>query len=309
MNRIFRIGTRGSRLALAQAKEISRLLKKKFPKHRFRLVIVKTAGDEFQTVELFKKNNTGVFTNAIEQKLLNNEIDIAVHSLKDLPTEIPEKLLLAAYPKRLDTSDVLISRKRYSLSTLPKGALVGTGSPRRKRQLNLLRPDLKVTDLRGNLDTRIKKVIREKKYDAVVVACAGLLRLKKYLKYSRVISNKKLLPAVGQAALGLEIRKNDSETCKLVSKLNHKPTEQRVVLERVFLSALGGGCRVPVGVSSWFSQNKIHLKATVFSTTSSSSLSGDISSSLNNSRQAGRSLAKKLLKMGAKKFLKEARNA
>src|SRR3989338_7513307 len=231
---------------MAQATAIRRCLKKKFPKFQFLLVVIKTTGDNFQGVELFKKNNIGVFTKALEDKLLSREIDIAVHSLKDLPTELPKSLVLCAFPKRLDPSDVLLSKKRWRFSELPKGASVGTGSPRRKRQLLRLRPDLDVREIRGNLDTRVKRVIRDKKYDAIVVAKAGLLRIKKYLKYARVIPSDKLLPAVGQAALGLEVRSNDKETSAIVKTLNHSETEKAVCAEREFLKTLKGGCRVPV---------------------------------------------------------------
>ncbi|MGH7197213.1 MAG: hydroxymethylbilane synthase, partial [Candidatus Omnitrophota bacterium] len=180
MKTCLRIGTRGSPLALAQAGEIQRRLSARWPGLKFTRVVIRTEGDEFQSVELFRRKKTGIFTKAIEKKLLENKIDIAVHSLKDLPTELPAGLRLAAFPKRVDPSDVLISRKRWGLASLPEGAAVGTGSPRRKRQLLLLRPDLRLVDIRGNLDTRIGRVLRKNDLDAVVVAAAGLLRLKKY---------------------------------------------------------------------------------------------------------------------------------
>ena len=306
--KVFRIGTRGSRLALAQAKEIKRLLQIKFPRLRVRLVVIKTTGDEFQGSELFKKNNIGVFTKTLEEKLLRGEIDLAVHSLKDLPTELHEGLTLAAFPKRLDPSDVLISRKRFSILDLPIGASVGTGSPRRKRQLHGLRPDLELCDLRGNLDTRVKRVLVEKKYDAVIVARAGLLRLKKYLKYARAIPSTTLLPAVGQAALGLEIRTRDAEAFKIVRRLNHPATENVVTMERKFLETLRGGCRVPVGVYSNISHGKIYLKAAVFSTKTKAIVAGVILRPLSQYRKVGAILAKRLLKRGADKFLKEARD-
>ena len=305
---ILRIGTRGSRLALAQAKGIRRLLRTKFPWLRTRLVIIKTAGDEFQSVELFKKNNIGVFTKALEEKLLKCEIDLAVHSLKDLPTELPQGLMIAAFPKRLDPSDALISKGRFSIVDLPLGATVGTGSPRRKSQIHMLRPDLELHDMRGNLDTRVRRVIVEKKYDAIIVAHAGLLRLKKYLGYARLIPADKLLPAVGQAALGLEIRTNDKEAFNIVRKLNHSGTEKTVTTERKFLEVLQGGCRVPVGVYCSIRSGKIHLKAAVFSIKTKAILRGEISRPVNQYRKVGAILARRLLKLGAEKFLKEARD-
>ncbi len=303
-----RIGTRGSALALAQAGQIRALLKKKFPNIRFPFVIVKTTGDEFQSVELFRKNNVGVFTKTIEEKLLQKKVDIAVHSLKDLPTDLPAGLFLAAFPKRLDVCDVLISRNRSALKTLPAGALVGTGSPRRKRQIAMLRPDLKLVDIRGNLDTRVKKVLENKTLDAVVVAKAGLLRIKKYLKYARTISPADVLPAAGQAALGIEIRKGDLFAAKVVSVLNHKNTEKEVLAERRFLKVLQGGCRIPVGIHSKIKHEKLFLKAAVFSTRSRRFIAGEVSGRKEDFEKVGARLAKKLLKGGAKKILQEARS-
>ncbi len=309
MTKVFRIGTRGSRLALAQAKGVQRLLRLKLPRLRTCLVVIKTFGDEFQGVELFKKNNIGVFTKRLEEKLLRHEIDLAVHSLKDLPTDLPQGLRLAAFPKRLDPSDVLISKQRFSILDLPIGASVGAGSPRRKSQIHLLRPDLELHDIRGNLDTRVRCVINEKKYDAIIVARAGLLRLKKYLKYARVIPPEKLLPAVGQAALGLEIRTDDAEAFKIARKLNHPATEKTVLMERRFLEVLQGGCRVPVGVYSSIRDGKIYLKTAVFSTKTKGIIKGEILKPIKQYREAGSILAKRLLKNGAGKFLKEARDA
>ncbi len=305
---MIRIGTRGSRLALAQAAEIKKRLERLYPKQYFKLVIIKTSGDEFQTVALFKKTNIGVFTKALETKLLKKEIDIAVHSLKDLPTELPKGLMLAAFPKRLDPSDVLISRKRFNLTSLPKGAVVGTSSPRRKCQLHRLRPDLKLRDIRGNLDTRVSKVLREKKYDAIILARAGLLRLKKYLRYASAISPKQLLPAVGQAALGLEARRNDRRMLGMLKRLNHPPTEKEVRAERAFLKTLRGGCRVPVGVYSKIHGPRITLHGAVFSVRNNRVLKETLTGPKNNYQKVGESLAQKLLRKGADSLLIEARN-
>ena len=308
MTAAIRIGTRGSRLALAQAAEIKKRLERLCPKHNFKLVVIKTSGDEFQTVALFKKTNIGVFTKALETKLLKKEIDIAVHSLKDLPTELPKGLVLAAFPKRLDPSDVLISRKRFSLKSLPKGAVVGTSSPRRKCQLHRIRPDLILRDIRGNLDTRVSKVLREKKYEPIILARAGLLRLKKYLRYASPISPKQLLPAVGQAALGLEARRNDRLILGMLKRLNHPPTEKEVRAERTFLKTLHGGCRVPVGVYSKIHGHRITLHGAVFSVRNNRVLKETLTASKNNYQKVGESLAQKLLRKGADSLLIEARN-
>ena len=305
--RLVRIGTRGSQLALAQAGRIKHRLESLYPRVEFRLVIIKTTGDEFQSVELFKKETIGVFTKAIEKKLIKKEIDIAVHSLKDLPTELPKGLTLAAFPKRLDVRDVLISKARFSLTALPKGARVGTGSIRRKRQILLERPDLKLVDIRGNLDTRVSKVLKENKLDAIVVARAGLLRLGKYLKYAAPISPWKIMPAVGQAALGIEIRSKDKEILKLVRPLNHRGTEIAVLAERHFLKILQGGCRVPIGIFSSSKDGKVRLKVSVFSVESAETVSGQIEGAEKNWRRLAEALGKRLLKKGAAKFLSAAR--
>ena len=305
---LVRIGTRGSKLALAQAAQIRRKLKTFFPKIRFEFSIVKTEGDEYQSVELFKKNHVGVFTNAIERKLLQKEVDIAVHSLKDLPTELSKGLKLAAIPKRAPIEDALISRFRYTLTNLPKNAKVGTGSPRRKRQLLRLRPDLEVLDLRGNLDTRVSKVIKEKKLDAVVVAMAGLERLGKFKKYSRRVPANQILPAIGQGALGIQIRAKDPVIEKIAHRLNHAETETLALAERAFLKKLRGGCRIPAGIFSVKKGKNIYLKAAVFSVKNNSFVEAEVTGPITKSILIAENLARTLLKKGAKKLLIEARS-
>ena len=307
MKRVVRIGTRGSPLALAQARDIRRRLAGRHPKTRFQIVVVSTVGDEFQSVEIFKKTNIGVFTKAIEDKLLRGQIDIAVHSLKDLPTELPRGLTLAAFPARERPNDVLVTKRRLSIDALPFGAMVGTGSPRRKRQIARLRPDLRIVDIRGNLDTRIRRVVRDGKYDAVVVAEAGLRRLKKYMRYARPISADKFLPAVGQAVLGIEIRSNDREVLRMVKALNHRGTEIEALAERRFLKTLHGGCRGPVGIRSTIKNGQLRLKGAVFSVSSPEYLEGEIKGPVSRYLALASRLAKKLLAMGADKFLSEAR--
>lgn len=303
---MIRIGTRGSALALAQSRGVLQRLRRRWPAERFCLVVVKTTGDEFQSVELFKKTNVGVFTKAIEEKLIEGKIDAAIHSLKDLPTDLARGLVLAAIPKRLDSCDVLISRRRWTLKTIPAGAVVGTGSPRRKSQIAFLRPDLILKDMRGNLDTRVRKVLK-KEYDAVIVADAGLRRIGKYRRYAAPISPEALLPAVGQAALALQARSSDARTARLLGALNHAATELEVRAERALLKALHGGCRVPVGVLSRTKGKKLHLRAAVFSVKNTSRVSADIAGPAKDAEALGRKLAAKLLKKGAARFLKEAR--
>jgi hydroxymethylbilane synthase len=305
---LVRIGTRGSRLALAQAKSVAALLRSKNKDLRARIVIIKTLGDEFQSVELFKKTNVGVFTKAIEKALLTRKIDLAVHSLKDLPTDLPRGSVLAAVPKREDPRDCLVSKNKYTLKSLPTGASVATGSPRRKRQILKARPDLKLVDVRGNLDTRIGRVLKENKYDAVVLAAAGLRRLGRYLNFAKMIPVPSVLPAVGQAALGLQVRSGDKNLFKAVRRLNHTPTERAVGAERAFLKTLQGGCRVPVGVHVRIRAGKLHFTAAVFSTRSDAMVSGTIVARADKAVLAAQKLARALLKKGAIKFMKEARH-
>ncbi len=303
------IGTRGSALALAQAHEVKQMLQQKNRSLKFKLICVKTFGDEYQSVEIFKKTNVGVFTKAIEKRLLAGELDLAIHSLKDLPTDIPKKLVLAAIPRRSDTRDVLISRGGFTLQTLPKGAKVGTGSPRRKQQILRLRPDLEVVNLRGNLDTRVARVLTQKSLDAIVVARAGLLRLKKFLRHSRTIPLNEILPAVGQGALAIEGRKKDLEVLKIARSIHHLPTEKEVLAERVLLKGLSGGCRVPVGVMTKITRNHFYMKAAIFSVNSADWVEAEISGPIKEASLAAKKLARMLLKKGGALFLKQARVA
>jgi hydroxymethylbilane synthase len=305
---VVRVGTRGSRLALCQTAEVCARLKAKFPQVKFRTVVIQTAGDEFQGVEIFRKKNTGIFTKTIEKKLLAGAVDMAVHSLKDLPTTLSKKLILAAFPKRQDPRDVLLTRQGYRLADLPHGARVGTGSPRRRRQLLLMRPDLEVLDLRGNLDTRAKRVLVHRTLDGIVVAHAGLRRLGKYRRFARPIPPGQFLPAPGQGALGIEIRAKDEQLLRFARALNHRPTEKAVLAERYFLKTLQGGCRVPAGIYSRVRGNRIHLKAAVFSVSGSEQVSSEVSGPLDRFLEIGRRAAKELLKKGAARLMREARS-
>lgn len=306
--RTIRVGTRKSPLAMAQTAEAVTALKKKFPSFSFKIVPVSTLGDEFQSVEIFKREGEGVFTKAIEKKLLAGAIDLAVHSLKDLSTSISKGLRLAATLKRADTADVLVSKNRHSLESLPIGSRIGTGSLRRREQLKRLRPDLRVEALRGNLGTRIDKVLRGSSLDAVIIARAGLVRLDRYLKFARRISSDVILPAVGQGAIALQARSSDQESLRIAAAVNHRPTELAVRAERAFLSALRGGCRVPIGVLTKTVNGQIHIKGAVFSVKNSRYLSASCRGSEGNPEKAGHALAKKLLQKGAAKLLREARS-
>lgn len=307
MHEVVRIGTRASRLALAQAGEIRDRLARLHPGRRFRLVKIRTAGDEFKSVEIFKKTGTGVFTKAIETELLKKRVDLAIHSLKDLPTTLAKGLALAAVPKRRDTRDALVSKKRHTLRTLPSGARIGTGSERRAAQIRLARPDARVVAIRGNLDTRAAKALTTGELDAVVLAQAGLERIGRYARYRRPISRTEMLPAVGQGTLAVQSRAADTATRRLAAPLHHEPTAKLAGAERAFLKALGGGCRVPVGVSTRYSKGKIHFTGAVFSTASPEVLRGSFVCAAPQAERRAATLAKHLLKQGGARLLREAR--
>lgn len=305
---VFKLGTRKSPLALTQTAEALAALKRKFPSFKFMVVPVSTLGDEFQSVEIFKNGEEGIFTKAIEKELLAGRIDLAVHSLKDLPTSFPKGLRLAAVLKRADTADVLISKKRHSLESLPLGAKVGTGSLRRREQLKRLRPDLHIESLRGNLGSRIAKVLEEKRLDGVVIAAAGIGRLKRYANFAKRIPPETILPAVGQGAIALQTRSADRTALGMALAVNHRPTELAIRAERAFLSALHGGCRVPIGVLTKITNGKIRIQGSVFSVHDDRSLNAVSSGSSDRPENVGRALAKKLIQKGAAKLLKQARS-
>ncbi|MCF8267859.1 MAG: hydroxymethylbilane synthase [Ignavibacteriales bacterium] len=255
MKKKYIIGTRTSDLALWQANFIKDELSQKFPEFTFELHHIKTKGDKILDVALSKIGDKGLFTKELESALLAGDIDIAVHSLKDLQTDIPAGLRLAAVTKRHSVEDVLIARKKgNTISNLKEGAVVATGSLRRRSQLARLRPDIRIEELRGNVPTRINK-FKESDWDAIILARAGVERLQLQEEISSIISLDELLPAVGQGALGIEIRGNDNNTFSLVSKLDDPDTNTAVTAERAFLKSLEGGCQVPIGAYCFKTDN------------------------------------------------------
>lgn len=300
------VGTRGSALALAQTRQIVRALRRANKGARFRLRIVKTYGDEYRSMEIFRGTSIGVFTKELERALLSKTVDLAVHSLKDLPTSLPAGLSLAAVPRREDAADVLVSAKRYGLDTLPAGALVGTGSPRRRAQILLARPDLRVKDLRGNLDTRVRLALSGR-LSAVAVAAAGLHRLKKYRKYCKSIPEDVVMPAVAQGALALECRTADTQVRRLCARLHHDLSSARVRAERTFLKRLRGGCRVPAGVSTRIKRGRLSLRACVLSVVRPAKLEVELEGPVSRPESLGERAAVSLLRMGAGAFLRQAR--
>jgi len=255
-----RIGSRGSQLALWQANHISALLGARG--HEVKLEIIKTTGDKITDVALAKVGTKGMFTKEIEEALAEGRIDLAVHSLKDLPTEVSQGFEIAAITQREDPRDVFCSRKYKSIEDLPRAARVGTSSLRRQAQLKAVRPDLDIYPLRGNVDTRLRK-LEAGEYDAIILAAAGLNRLGKTELVRQVIPAEVLCPAAGQGALGIEIRAGDSVTQQHLSFLDDTAARATTTCERALLSQLGGGCQVPIGAFAEVRNGRLHLQAIV----------------------------------------------
>lgn len=292
MNRPIMIATRGSALALAQTHMILAQCRKAFPELRFDFQVIKTTGDKLQTASMSKTDPSlpkGLFTKELEVALINGQADLAVHSLKDLPTDLPEGLMLVATPKRADVRDVLIYRAtgrnglrgfqpHARLTDFPAGATIATSSTRRAAQLRLARPDLNIVEIRGNVATRMTKVAERGELDATVLALAGISRLKFTITsdgrltgdavpdglLATVIDVETMLPCVGQGAIGIEIRANDERIAKICQQLNHFDTFQAVTAERAFLRGMGGGCQSPVAAYAEINGDKISMRAVSF---------------------------------------------
>ncbi|HKN23001.1 MAG TPA: hydroxymethylbilane synthase [Terracidiphilus sp.] len=268
-----RIGSRGSQLALWQANHIAGLLR--VEDHDVEIEIIKTTGDRLQEVTFAQVGSKGMFTKEIEEALADGRVDLAVHSLKDLPTELPEPFTLAATPVRVDPRDVFVSIKHANLAALPQGARVGTSSQRRRAQLKALRPDLDLVEFRGNVDTRLRK-LAEGQVEAILLAAAGLDRLGRTDWVRERLSPEQFCPAAGQGALGIETRKDDRATVDALSFLDHADTRFAVAVERAALAALGGGCQVPIGIhcrqapfEKWESAGEIRPRDEVFAVVAS----------------------------------------
>jgi hydroxymethylbilane synthase len=258
-----RIGTRGSALALWQARSIARALRE-ITDTEPEIIIIKTSGDKFQQTSFSQIGTKGVFIKELEDALLDERIDLAVHSMKDMPTEMPEGLAIAAIGKREDVRDALLSSSGATLASLPQGARVGTSSLRRQSQLLHARRDLRVLELRGNVDTRIEKLKRGD-YDAIVLAKAGLDRLGLSGNISQVLPHEVSLPAAGQGAIGIEARTGDAETLGVLAALEDAESRSAVTAERSALAGLGGGCQVPIGAWGRVENGKLLLDVAVLS--------------------------------------------
>ena len=299
------IGSRGSDLALWQANFVKHELEKKNKNILVEIRIIKTKGDKILGVALSKIGDKSLFTKELEVELLNKRIDLAVHSLKDLQTEIPKGLKLAAVTKRHNVHDVLIARKKgTTILKLPENATVATGSLRRKCQLLHIRPDLNLVELRGNVPSRIKKFSKSD-WDAIILARAGVERLNLHKHISSIIKTDVMLPAVGQGALGIEIRSDNKFVNEVVKSIHHENTYREVLAERALLKTLEGGCQVPIGAFAKVKKNGLFIDALVGSLDGSLTFRKSIRGSKNNPEKLGKKLAKDLIRAGAKTILDE----
>ncbi|MGO9590443.1 MAG: hydroxymethylbilane synthase [Candidatus Acidiferrales bacterium] len=306
-----RIGTRGSSLALWQANHIADSLAKLHGVET-ELVRIRTSGDRLQSASVAQVNDAigaeggkGIFIKEIEDALLSGAVDLAVHSMKDVPTEIPAGLGFAAITRREDPRDCLISRERLTMEKLPQGARVGTSSLRRQAQLRHHRPDLDVVDLRGNVDTRIRK-LESGEFDAIVLAMAGVTRLGAKDKVTQIFDEDLMLPAVGQGALGIETRADDAQTSRFVAALDDAETRACITAERALLRELQGGCQVPLGAWGRMRKGELHLEAAVFSAAGTESVRFDEAGAPAEAEAIGIRLAQILIEAGADKILRLA---
>ncbi|HKE55085.1 MAG TPA: hydroxymethylbilane synthase [Pyrinomonadaceae bacterium] len=300
------IGSRGSQLALWQAERVKDLLLARNPLIEVRIEIIKTTGD-VKSEPLTVIGGKGVFTKELEDALLDGRIDVAVHSLKDLPTLLPPDLTISAICKREDPRDALVLRADSddgdaSLMTLPRHSVVGTSSQRRAAQLRALRPDVEIKDLRGNVDTRLRK-LDEGQYQSVILASAGLRRLGLESRISASIPTSEMLPAVGQGALAIETRKHDDATCRIVRELNHAETNLCCIAERALLRQLGGGCQLPIAAHATLEHQLLKLEGLVAAPDGSQIVRDQISGAFEQAEQLGAELANKLITNGADKLL------
>jgi hydroxymethylbilane synthase len=302
MKQLLRIATRKSPLALWQAEHVKARLQQAHPGLEVELVTMSTQGDKILDTPLAKIGGKGLFVKELEQGMLEGRADIAAHSIKDVPMEFPEGLYLSTILEREEPCDAFVSNRYDSLVQLPKGAIVGTSSLRRRCQLLHKRPDLHIKDLRGNVNTRLSK-LDDGQYDAIILACAGLIRLEMDDRIKQSISPDLILPAVGQGAIGLEAREGDEDTLALISVLDDPTTRYRVLAERALNHRLNGGCQVPIACHATVDGDKLHLRALVGEPDGSNIISGEIRGNIENAEELGTGLADELLGKGAKKIL------
>jgi hydroxymethylbilane synthase len=297
-----RLGTRGSALALAQANWVQARLEERHPGLSVELVIIKTTGDRLKDVPLAQVGGKGLFIKEIEEALLSGQVDLAVHSLKDMPAVVPEGLIIAAVPPREDWRDAFISNTYAKLADIPHGGRVGTGSLRRRVQLLYLRPDLEVVPIRGNVDTRLRKMAAQG-LDALVLAAAGLARLGLTHVSRSFLTDKEMLPAVSQGALGLETRADAARVRGLIAFLDDPVTHRAVDAERAFLARLEGGCVVPVAGLARVKDNSLSFEALIGDLEGRNIIRGAITGPPAEADSLGRTLAERLLDQGGREIL------
>lgn len=299
------IGTRSSKLALWQADFVADAIKKEYPELHIEKKLMTTKGDKILDAPLAKIGGKGLFTKELETEMLAGGIDIAVHSLKDMPTEIPDGLVISAITKRFDPGDAMVSLAYNKFQDLPKGAKVGTSSLRRKAQLLALRPDLNFVDLRGNVNTRLRK-LEEEHFDAIILAVAGLKRLGFGARITEVLPKEVILPAVGQGALAIESREGDEEVRDILSFLEDGDTRVCAQAERAFLSRVEGGCQVPVGVYATIEKDgDLSVEAVIASLDGKRIYRDNFQGNREEAESLGERLAETLLEAGGREILKE----
>lgn len=301
------IGSRGSKLALWQAEWVRERLGQTHPHTQVAIEIIKTSGDVMKEAPLAQIGGQGVFTKELESALLSKRIDLAVHSLKDLPTIVPNGLTIAAITAREDARDALVLQsgrdlERPSIRNLPEGSVVGTSSPRRLAQLKHLRPDLSVKELRGNVDTRLRK-LDAGEYDAVILASAGLLRLGLGKRISAPVEIEEMLPAVGQGALAIETRKDEMELINLLAALEDKETRAACTAERALLRSLGGGCQLPIAAHALFKESGLQLHGMVAAVNGETIIRESLEDATGDAEQLGSRLGLHLLERGAQSLI------
>ena len=297
-----RIATRKSPLAMWQAEYVRDRLLEAHPGLQVELLGMSTQGDKILDSPLAKIGGKGLFVKELEVSMLEGESDIAVHSMKDVPVAFPEGLHLAVICEREDPRDAFVSNRFATLTDLPQGARVGTSSLRRQCQIRALRPDLTILDLRGNVNSRLRK-LDEDEYDAIILAAAGLIRLGFHDRITQLIDTDTSLPAIGQGAVGIECRSDDARINALLAPLNHRPTQIRVLAERAMNNRLEGGCQVPIGGHATLNGDAIHLRGLVGEPDGSKIISGEVSGPASDAEALGIKLADDLLSRGAATIL------
>lgn len=304
MLKIIRIGTRDSLLAMWQAEWVKSQLINFYPHHQFELVSMKTKGDKILDVPLSKIGDKGLFTKELELGLLSGELDMAVHSLKDMPTRLPTGLTISTFCEREEPRDVFLSKNGMTLKELPAGAIIGTSSLRRKSQLKHYRPDFEFEDLRGNLQTRWRK-LTESNMDGIVLAAAGVKRLGWEDRITEIVSDQMMLPAVGQGSIAIEIVEKRSDILELLAPLNHGETEQAVRAERALMRRLEGGCQVPIGALAHVDKGRITLRGMVASLDGIRLIEAEAAGT--DPEMVGLQVANRLVELGATEILAEIR--